>query len=156
MLTAQEAALVSQDYSKMLASQEAGNITLNYSCYDLTLPADVDEIYDHDERVSVAHDPVTVRAIVKIITERNLRLLQSGFVEVGDSVIYLPITLDLSNPAGDFEAEVVPNSLTFVDWAGTIWFPKLQHIGNLNVYLGFLIGNRMIGQAVACSLKRPT
>lgn len=156
MLTAQEAALVSQDYGRMLASHESCDITLNYSIYDLTQPSDPDDIYDHDERPVLTHDPVTSRAVIKLITERNLRLLSTGLVEIGDSVFYLPINLDLANPANDFEVSVVPGSLTFTDFSGIIWYPKLQHIHELNDSLGFMIANRIIGQAVACSLKRPT
>ena len=152
-LTASEVTLIKKDWDTALAGPESNDITLEYYEYDSTDPSDVDEVYGTEDRDRLA-TPVThpIRAMQVIVDPRELQVIGSEILEIGDSIFYIHRDVDLTEPKSGQPA--IPGSLIFIDPGSVRWEPVLQDLENFERNLCVRIGNQRICQAIPCKLER--
>src|SRR4051812_41961527 len=113
-LTATERMLIKSDYRGMV-NGEGSLVTIKYR----TLLAgggtpDIDPVYKNDRRLANA-EPVTTTAkcLIRIVHERDLKILGFGIIQVGDAILYFLDNLNLAEPIAGKPA--ILGSVYFVD-----------------------------------------
>lgn len=151
-LTQYERNLIKADYKGMVEG-EGSTVTIKYRTPLLPgAQADVDPVYKNDRRMANATEQTTTaKCIIRIVHERDLKILGFGIVETGDAIFYFLETLNLLEPLAG--KPVVESSLYFTDPKLGEWVPVLGAAALVR-YLTMIIGNEAISQVVPCTLRK--
>lgn len=149
-----EIALMRAEFEKILQSPEATNITVSYHTWEN--PADPDNedtvygVNDKDRKATPVSHPI--RALMKIVGERDQKLLAYGLLNVGDCMMYISDTVDLQTPDGTNEA--VAGSVVFVDPDGVRWEPKIDVLDESEKNAILRVADAQISQVIPCQIER--
>jgi hypothetical protein len=154
-LSAYERQLIKRDYREMV-NGEGSTVQVKYRTPLLGggSQPDVDPVYKTDRRQASSQLvtlPGGAKCIIRIVHDRDLKILGFGIVEAGDAIFYFLDSLNLLEPVSGKPA--LPQSLYFVDPLSGEWTPVLKEAGALVRYLAMIIGNEPIAQVIPCSLR---
>jgi len=140
-LSAAELALIEQDHTDLLASEETSDIVVHYST---PLGPVVEHPVYHTKTASgYSSDTLELRALQHIIKPQNYNITRWGILTAGDAVFYVPPDVDLS---------VIPDDNAYIMAGGLRWQPVPRTNKAFYNYLVERIGNKQFVQAIPCKL----
>jgi hypothetical protein len=144
--------MVKSDYRQMILGHDANNIEIRYRTPSAPTLTEVDPVYHRDGR---EYDPVEVvslqKGVMKIVHERDLKLLAFGIVEVGDAIFYFLDTINLLEPT--VGKPVILETLYFREPAGSDWTPNINQAGALKHHLAMTLKDQAIAEVVPAKRK---
>lgn len=144
-LTGAEVALMKQDFSALLNSPEATDLTFVYaSGVGAATPDTVFGLTDYaNEEQEVSF---TGRGIQQIVGPREESILKWGILEEGDAIFFVSTSQNLD--VG------IDGSLEIVGPNGVRWSPVPRNLKAFYNYLLTRLGNSQLAQVIPCRLKR--
>jgi hypothetical protein len=143
-LTPIERGQIKKDVNDFLKSCETCEIHVNYKVP--TNPSE-DEVYGNVTADSWASRHICCRASQMIVKPYQNKILDWGIIGVGDCVFYIDKAIVLD--------DVDYKSCNVTIKGSTIqWIPVPLDIQSYQHYLGFRLGNDVLFQALACTLKQ--
>lgn len=140
-LTASEILMMKNDFKILLASPEATDVTITYKVP--TSPV-VEPAYGTVDTSGWITKTKKSKCIQQMINPRDEKLLSFGILEVGDCILHLPTSLDLS--VDNYDSMVI----TIV---GVEWVPVPRNREQFYNYLIVRLGQGQLAQVIACKLK---
>ena len=144
-LTAIEAAMMKRDFSSLLNSPEATDLTFTYAFG--TGAATPDAVFGVTDYANETQEvSFSGRGLQRIVEPREESILKWGILEEGDAIFYVDIDVNLD--VG------IDGSLEIVGPNGVRWSPVPRNLKEFYNYLLTRLGNSQVAQVIPCKLKR--
>lgn len=151
-LSSTQVNMIRKDWKALLSSPESTQVILRYNKYKTGSISTFDDPYNYDKReIEDTFIEIPASCIQQVITERHIKILSYGIVELGESLFYFSPDFNFAEPDG--ANEVVLGSLNIVDPGGLVWHPVLEKVEQLERLLMLRIGEHQICQLIRGSIN---
>jgi len=140
-LTASELALIAQDHSDLLASEEMSDVVIHYSTP--LGPVTEDPVYHTKSASGYQEVELDAKALQHVVKPQNYDVTRWGILKQGDAVFYFSPTVDLSG---------IQDDNAYIMAGGLKWQPVPRANQAFYNFLVKRIGNQQFVQAIPCKL----